>query len=225
MPAQHVPCKGAPQAVNDPMGGSVQFLIDDIASVGPSVAAGELRVLATQERTKWGEVVRRSGAKVTDSGARSVDTVVLANGVGSAALAGSAGVRVPVYPLKGYSITVPIVDPAAVPSVSVTDAKRKVVYARIGNRLRVAGFVEIGARDSAVDLRRIEQLKLCTQQAFGGGVDVGAALPWTGLRPATPTSVPIVGRCHVENLLLNVGHGALGLTLAFGTARRLADAL
>lgn len=173
--------------------------------------------------------LRGDGARVshlvTGAGMRSVDTVVLANGVGSVALARSVGVRVPVYPLKGYSITVPIMDRAAVPSVSVTDAKRKVVYARIGNRLRVAGFVEIGARDSAVDLRRIDQLKLCTQQTLGDGVDVSAALPWAGLRPATPTSMPIVGRCQVENLLLNVGHGALGLTLAFGTARRLADAL
>lgn len=162
---------------------------------------------------------------LTDTGERGVDAVVLANGVGSAALAASAGVRVPVYPLKGYSITVPIMDPAAVPSVSVTDAKRKVVYARIGDRLRVAGFVEIGARDGEVDPRRIEQLKAYTQEAFGDGVDIGAAVPWAGLRPATPTSLPVVGRSHVGNLFLNVGHGALGLTLAFGTARRLIDAL
>ena len=162
---------------------------------------------------------------VTASGERPVDALVLASGAGSAALARSVGLRLPVYPLKGYSITVPVVDAAAAPSVSVTDAKRKVVYARIGERLRVAGFVEIGARNSAIDPHRIEQLKACTRAAFGRAVDVDAAVPWAGLRPATPTSLPIVGRSAIENLFLNVGHGALGLTLAFGTARRLADAL
>ena len=172
---------------------------------------------------------RRAGAQIshliTESGDRTVDALVLANGTGSAALAGSLGLRLPVYPLKGYSITVPVVDKAAAPFVNVTDAKRKVVYARIGDHLRVAGFVEIGARDSALDPKRIEQLKACTRNAFGHAVDVDAAVPWAGLRPATPTSVPIVGQSAIENLLFNVGHGALGLTLAFGTARRLAEAV
>jgi len=173
--------------------------------------------------------LRRDGARVshllTESGECTVDTVVIASGTGSAALARSAELRVPVYPLKGYSITVPIMDQAAVPSVSVTDAKRKVVYARIGNHLRVAGFVEIGACSSDIDMHRIKQLKTCTQEAFGKGVDVSAAVPWAGLRPATPTSLPVVGRTAIDNLFLNVGHGALGLTLAFGAARRLADVL
>ncbi len=172
---------------------------------------------------------RRDGARISqliaDSGDHTVDALVLANGVGSATLAGNLGLRLPIYPLKGYSITVPVVDEAAAPSVNVTDAKRKVVYARIGDRLRVAGFVEIGARDAAVDPRRIDQLKTCTRDAFGDAVDVDASVPWAGLRPATPTSVPIVGQSAIENLFFNVGHGALGLTLAFGSARRLADAL
>ncbi len=162
---------------------------------------------------------------VTASGERPVDALVLASGAGSAALAHSVGLRLSVYPLKGYSITVPVIDSAGAPSVSVTDARRKVVYARIGDRLRVAGFVEIGAANGAIDPRRIEQLKACTRAAFGRAVDVDAAVPWAGLRPATPTSLPIVGQSAIENLFLNVGHGALGLTLAFGTARRLADAL
>lgn len=172
---------------------------------------------------------RRAGARIshviTESGERTVDALVMANGTGSVALAGSLGLRLPIYPLKGYSITVPVADSAAAPSVNVTDAKRKVVYARIGDRLRVAGFVEIGARDAAIDSQRIEQLKVCTRDAFGDAVDVDAAVPWAGLRPATPTSLPIVGRSAIENLFFNVGHGALGLTLAFGSARRLADAL
>ena len=173
--------------------------------------------------------LRRRGERLsqllTDAGERSIDALVLANGTGSAALAASVGLRVPVYPLKGYSITVPVLDAAAVPTVSVTDAKRKLVYARIGNRLRVAGMVEIGAGDNSVDPRRIAQLKSCTHQAFGDAVDCDAAVPWAGLRPATPSSLPIVGRSAIDNLFFNVGHGALGLTLAFGTARRLADAV
>lgn len=171
--------------------------------------------------------LRRKGQTVshilTDDEERAVDAVVLANGTGCVALARSVGLRLPVLPLKGYSITVPIVKPAGVPSVSVTDVKRKVVYARIGDRLRVAGMAEIGSDDRSIDPRRIEQLEDFTRQAFGDAVDLGASVPWAGLRPAAPTSLPTVGPAPLDNLFFNVGHGALGLTLAFGTARRLAD--
>jgi len=158
---------------------------------------------------------------VTDEGTRRVQTVVVANGVGSAPLARKLGLRLPVYPLKGYSITVPILHLEAAPTVSITDSRRKLVYARIGNQLRVAGMAEIGG-DDRIDPKRIAQLVASTRKAFGSAVDLDCAVPWSGLRPATPTSVPIIERSPLDNLFFNVGHGALGLTLAFGSAHRLA---
>lgn len=160
---------------------------------------------------------------LTDRGEREVDELVLATGVQSAPLARQLGFNAPVYPLKGYSITARIVDSAAVPRVSVTDAAKKVVYARIGDRLRIAGVAEIRGHDYQVSAIRIEELVRHTREAFGSAVDVDAASSWTGLRPATPTSVPIIGASPLSNVFLNIGHGALGLTLAFGSARRLTE--
>lgn len=172
---------------------------------------------------------RQAGGRVThletSAGVREVEDVVLATGPHSAAMARKLGFSVPVYPLKGYSITVPIRDPDGVPRASVTDAARKVVYARIGQRLRVAGVVEIRGYDRRVEASRIDELVAHTREAFGDAVDVQAVTPWMGLRPATPTSVPIIGRSPVDNVYLNMGQGALGLTLAFGSASRLADAM
>ncbi|SAI73195.1 D-amino acid dehydrogenase small subunit [Bordetella ansorpii] len=162
---------------------------------------------------------------VTGQGAREVEDVVLATGPHSAAMARMLGFAVPVYPLKGYSITAPILDPHAVPRASVTDAARKVVYARLGQRLRVAGVVEIRGYDRRLDASRIDELVAHTREAFGDAVDLESVTPWMGLRPATPTSVPIIGRSPVDNVFLNIGQGALGLTLAFGSASRLADAM
>jgi D-amino-acid dehydrogenase len=160
---------------------------------------------------------------VTNADTRPVEAVVVANGTGSAPLAARLGLRLPVYPLKGYSITLPVRDPAAAPVASVTDAARKIVYARIGGHLRVAGMAEIAGYDSGIDPKRIAQLVAATRKAFGAAVDTNSVDPWSGLRPATPSSVPIIARSPLDNLYFNVGHGALGLTLAFGSAHRLAQ--
>ena len=172
---------------------------------------------------------RRANGQVThletDRGPREVDGLVLAAGPDSPTLARQLGFSLPVYPLKGYSITAPIVDPDGVPRTSVTDAARKVVYARIGDRLRVAGVVEIRGHDRQIDPGRIDELVAHTRAAFGSAVALDAVAPWAGLRPATPSSLPMIGRSPVANVFLNVGQGALGLTLAFGSAARLADVL
>ncbi|NPC57900.1 D-amino acid dehydrogenase [Caenimonas soli] len=154
-----------------------------------------------------------------------VDELVLANGTGCASLARKLGIYLPVYPLKGYSITAKVRDARGAPRVSVTDARRKVVYARIGERVRVAGVAEIGAHHTGLDARRIEQLVAYANESFGSAIDLEEPQPWAGLRPATPSSVPVIGRTAYSNTHLNVGHGALGLTLAFGSARLLADML
>lgn len=159
----------------------------------------------------------------SEAGRQEVDLLVLATGAQSPAVARQLGLSVPVYPLKGYSITVPIRDPQAAPHMNITDAAHKIVYARIGQRLRVAGVVEIRGHDMRIDAARIDALVRHTRAAFGEAVDLASVSAWTGLRPATPDSVPIIARTPLSNVLLNVGHGALGLTLAFGAASRLAD--
>lgn len=153
---------------------------------------------------------------------------VAALGTGVAAFARQAGARVPVYPLKGYSLTldVPASDGLA-PSVSVTDAQRKVVFARLGQRLRVAGLAELAGHDTRIESRRVEQLRRAAREVFPLACAGTEARPWAGLRPATPTGVPIIGRVDgaPANLLFNAGHGALGFTLAAGSARRLSRQL
>ncbi|MBF5005113.1 D-amino acid dehydrogenase [Diaphorobacter caeni] len=158
------------------------------------------------------------------------DHFVLASGWESAIQARALGVQIPVYPLKGYSITVDASDalatsPDAAPSVSVTDTARKVVFARLGDRVRVAGMVEIVGRDTRLEPERIRSLATSTREVFPQLPLQGDLQPWTGMRPATPRGLPITGRQRggPSNLWMQTGHGALGLTLAFGSAAELRE--
>ncbi|WP_353233755.1 D-amino acid dehydrogenase [Diaphorobacter ruginosibacter] len=158
------------------------------------------------------------------------DHYVLASGWESASQARALGVNVPVYPLKGYSITIDAsgalaASPHAAPNVSVTDTARKVVFARLGERVRVAGMVEIVGRDTSLEPERITSLADSTREVFPQLPLNGDLQPWTGMRPATPKGLPITGRQHggPGNLWLQTGHGALGLTLAFGSASQLLE--
>jgi len=164
----------------------------------------------------------------TSDGEIDADAFVVALGAASAQLARTLGVYLPVYPLKGYSITLDV-DPApgAAPSVNVTDSARKVVFARIGSRLRVAGMAELVGHDSSIPPDRIETLLAATRAVFPQCSAFAEPHPWTGMRPATPTGVPIIGRQRraPDNLLFNTGHGALGFTLAFGSALQLSGEL
>ncbi|HTN65898.1 MAG TPA: D-amino acid dehydrogenase [Burkholderiaceae bacterium] len=158
------------------------------------------------------------------------DAFVLAMGAESAAFASKAGFSVPIYPLKGYSITVPLGEAvlAVAPQVSITDLSRKIVYARLGDRMRVAGRVELVGMNPDIPKRAIDELTRAVAETFPGCVSPSAAdgsawSPWAGFRPATPTGLPIIGPSPVENLYLNVGHGSLGWTLACGSAALLAQ--
>lgn len=170
----------------------------------------------------------RVAAAHTGGGDVEADAFVMALGAASHRLGRQLGACLPVYPLKGYSITVDV-DPAAgaAPTVSVTDSARKVVFARIGSRLRIAGMAELVGHDASIPATRIETLVDATRALFPRASRLAALHPWTGMRPATPTGVPIIGRlAHAPaNMLFNTGHGALGFTLAFGSARRVAQAL
>jgi len=170
----------------------------------------------------------RIAALSTSAGPFEADAFVLALGSASQRLARELGAYLPVYPLKGYSITVEVDEaPGAAPRVNVTDSARKVVFARIGSRLRVAGMAELVGHDASIPAERIETLEAATRAVFPHASRFDELHPWTGMRPATPTGRPIIGR-HPRapsNLLFNTGHGALGFTLAFGSALRIGQAL
>ncbi|WP_454672850.1 D-amino acid dehydrogenase [Achromobacter pestifer] len=162
-------------------------------------------------------------AAQTPAGDLQADAFVVASGMGSRPLLAALGQRVPLYPLKGYSLSVPIAnDDAPVPSISVTDYERRIVYARLGNVLRIAAMVDIGAKHADVEVSRLATLRRQVSEAFPS-LNLSHAQAWAGVRPATPTSKPLIGKSRVaDNLWLNIGQGALGFTLACGSAALLA---
>jgi D-amino-acid dehydrogenase len=133
------------------------------------------------------------------------------------------GVRVLVYPAKGYSATLPILRPEAAPKISITDDAKKIVFTRLGDRLRVAGTAELAGYSTALNPVRCEALTRRAGEWFGDTIDASRASYWTGLRPATPSNVPLIGRTRYPNLYLNTGHGTLGWTMAAGSGKALAE--
>jgi len=159
-------------------------------------------------------------AVITSEGEIPCEAVVLAAGSASAALARSLGEHLPVYPIRGYSLTLSMVGSATLPRVSVTDLGRKTVFAPLGAALRVAAMADIAGHRTDLPPRRIAQMRTAVAALYPAQVDCRAdGRPWAGLRPATPTSIPIIRRSkRHRNVYFNVGHGALGLTLAAGSA-------
>lgn len=150
------------------------------------------------------------------------DAYVVALGSWSAPLLRKVGVRTLIYPVKGYSATLPLRDPAAVCSISLTDHAMKIVFSRLGDELRVAGTAELTGYDLTLDPVRCAALVRRASQLFPGALDVEAARYWCGLRPATPSNIPYIGRSKLDNLWLNTGHGTLGWTFGAGSGRALA---
>ena len=165
----------------------------------------------------------RIAAIETDAGPLAADAYVLAAGIGSRTLAATAGVRLPLYPLKGYSLSAPIRQDDVAPEISVTDFERKVLYARIGGQLRVAAMVDMVGEDLRPDPKRVDSLLRLMRETMPRAADYSQVAAWTGLRPATPGGAPIVGATRYDNLWLNVGHGPLGFTFACGSASILTD--
>ncbi|MNY15262.1 D-amino acid dehydrogenase small subunit [compost metagenome] len=147
---------------------------------------------------------------------------MLAAGNHSAALARALGLHLPIYPLKGYSLTLALDAQAVAPEVSVTDFDRKVVYARLDRQLRVAAMVDIGARHAQPDAARLEALRRLGANTFPQAGDYRRAHAWAGLRPSTPEGTPLLGATGLRNLWLNTGHGSLGFTLACASGQTLA---
>jgi D-amino-acid dehydrogenase len=133
------------------------------------------------------------------------------------------GVSVPVYPAKGYSATLKIKDRSAAPNVSITDDAKKIVFTRLGDRLRVAGTAELSGYGLELNPVRCEALTRRAHEWFGDAVDTASPEYWAGLRPATPSNVPIIGRTRYPNLYINTGHGTLGWTMSCGSGKAIAD--
>ncbi|MDB5934168.1 MAG: D-amino acid dehydrogenase [Massilia sp.] len=160
---------------------------------------------------------------VTDKGELKADSFVLALGSYSPLLLRQVGIRIPVYPVKGYSITIPIVDAQGAPESTVMDETFKVAITRLGDRIRVGGTAEIAGYDLSLHKARRDTLEHSVSDLFPKGGDTSQAQFWCGLRPMTPDGTPVVGPTPFRNLFLNTGHGTLGWTMACGSGRVLAD--
>jgi len=168
----------------------------------------------------------RIAAANTSAGPIAADAFVICAGPLSARLASTLGVALPIHPIKGYSITVPFTaGPSERPKASVTDLGRKAVLAPLGDCLRVAAFAEVGQSGLDIPGQRVEEMIETVRATYGGLCDLRAPACWAGLRPATPDSLPLIERMADTNVYVNSGHGALGLTLAAGSAVALSRLL
>ncbi len=150
------------------------------------------------------------------------DAYVLAMGSLSPLLARPLGITLPIYPAKGYSVTMPVKDASMAHQVSLTDDEYKLVFSRLGDRLRIAGTAELNGYDRDLNRVRCEAIVRRVEELFPGAGDTAQAQFWTGLRPATPSNVPIIGRSKLRGLFLNTGHGTLGWTHACGSGKSIA---
>jgi D-amino-acid dehydrogenase len=180
--------------------------------------------VVTLRSARVAHLVARGGRVVGvgyDSGEALADAVVLANGIDAKRLAATVGLKLPIEPVKGYSITAPATPEA--PVVSLTDRAEKIVFAHLGHRLRAAAFADLDGWSPAVNPKRAQQLLALVRHLFPAAADWDHAEPvWAGQRPMTPSGVPLIGDSGVPGLYLNAGHGGLGWTLACGAGKRLA---
>ncbi len=174
--------------------------------------------VASLQTTSGGVVVTDNGGMVLDA-----EAAVVCLGYEAPRLLKQVGVRVPIWPMKGYSLTAKAT--SNTPLVSITDTARKIVFCRLGHEVRIAGLAELGEREPQTDRRRLQALAQAAQASLPGSFDPTECRGWSGMRPMTPSSAPIIGPAGAPNVFVNVGHGMLGWTLAMGSAERLADTL
>ncbi|MBX6369779.1 MAG: D-amino acid dehydrogenase [Rhodospirillales bacterium] len=161
----------------------------------------------------------------TSAGPLTADAYVVALGSYSPLLLRPLGIAAPIYPVKGYSITLPITKPEAAPVSTVMDETYKIAITRLGDRIRVGGTAELGGYNDRLYASRRATLEHSVRDLFPHGGDLAKATFWTGLRPMTPDGPPVIGPTPIPNLYLNTGHGTLGWTMACGSGRLLADLL
>jgi D-amino-acid dehydrogenase len=173
-----------------------------------------------EELTSDGDKVTHAS---TDRGLFSGDAYVLALGAESPILARKLGLRLPIYPIKGYSLTIPIGAAKSPPTIACLDEHNLVAISRFGDRLRITATAEFAGYDASHKPSDFAFMKRVTQELFPDGAEYDRAQMWAGLRPMTPTNLPLVGRRRFKNLILNCGHGHIGWTMSHGSARIAAD--
>lgn len=178
---------------------------------------------------RWNETIshvrtenNRVTGVVTDKAVLSADAVVVALGSFSTDFLHPLGIRLPVYPVKGYSLTLPIKDQSRAPVSTVMDETYKIALTRLGDRIRVGGMAQISGYDNRLEEARRRTLEHSVTDLFPGG-DLDEATFWSGLRPMTPDGTPVIGATNVDGLFLNTGHGTLGWTMSCGSGRLIAD--
>jgi D-amino-acid dehydrogenase len=159
----------------------------------------------------------------TDQGPEPADAYVCCLGPYAPILLRTVGIRLPIYPVKGYSITLPVTDDAAAPQSTLMDETHKVAITRLGDRIRVAGQAEIIGYSQRLGRKATDTVRHVVSDLFPRGGDVAKAEGWTGLRPMTPDGTPVLGPTRFGNLYLNTGHGTLGWTMSAGSGRAVAD--
>ncbi|KRG71259.1 amino acid dehydrogenase [Stenotrophomonas terrae] len=171
--------------------------------------------------------IQREGDRITgvriNGKLETADHYVVALGSYSPQLLAPLGMQLPVYPLKGYSLTLPITNAAMAPNSTILDESYKIAITRFEDRIRVGGMAEVAGFDLSLEPRRRATLEKVVRDLYPDGGDLGQASFWTGLRPATPDGTPVIGATPYRNLFLNTGHGTLGWTMAAGSGRYLAD--
>ncbi|HEY9212701.1 MAG TPA: D-amino acid dehydrogenase [Ancylobacter sp.] len=218
------------QAASDKIVGAIHCPTDETGD--PALFT---RALAAIVAARGGEIrtattitgIATSGGKVTevrtDKGAFSGDAYVLALGTQSAGLTRQIGLSLPIYPIKGYSLTIPIGNRPLPPTIASVDEHNLVAISRFGDRIRVTATAEFAGYDKSHRPADFAFMKQVTQELYPEGADYDRAEMWAGLRPMTPTNLPFFGRRHLGNLYLNTGHGHIGWTMSHGSARITAD--
>lgn len=159
----------------------------------------------------------------TSAGDLKADKYIMALGCYSTKLLKEVGIESPVYPVKGYSLTLPVINEDVAPVSTIMDESYKVAVTRLGNRIRVAGVAELTGYDMSIGDKQRNTMRYVISNLFPNGTDLSEDNIWCGLRPMTPDGTPLIGKTDISNLYLNTGHGTLGWTMSFGSAKVLTD--
>lgn len=214
------PIVGGTYTADDESGDAHKFaqvLAQRCKKIGVSFIFNEAINALEMEDDQISKVRLGNGASITG------DAFVVALGSWSPILLKTVGLKIPVYPAKGYSITVPLNMQSVAPTVSLTDDGQKIVISRLGNRLRVAGTAEFSGYDISINEVRCRAIVNRLKSIFPKAIQDDKFEVWAGLRPATPSNVPLIGRAKFRNLFLNTGHGTLGWTMACGSGQLIAQ--